>query len=70
MRSSDEVTLKGTIVCAKCTLKRPDAKACQNVLLSPVKYYYVEQDYTVGSTPLDSLRASRESVAAAIARTS
>jgi sugar phosphate isomerase/epimerase len=30
-----------------------------------VKYYYVEQDYTVGSTPLDSLRASRQAVAAA-----
>ena len=34
-----------------------------------VKYYYVEQDYTVGSTPLDSLRASRQAVAAAAART-
>ena len=30
-----------------------------------VKYYYVEQDYTVGSTPLDSLRVSRQAVAAA-----
>src|SRR6266496_3460074 len=29
-----------------------------------VKYYYVEQDYTVGSTPLDSLRASRQAEAA------
>ena len=32
-----------------------------------VKYYYVEQDYTVGSTPLDSLRVSRQAVAAATA---
>jgi len=32
---------------------------------SGVKYYYVEQDYTVGSTPLDSLRVSRQAVAAA-----
>jgi len=30
-----------------------------------VKYYYVEQDYTVGSTPIDSLRVSRQAVAAA-----
>jgi sugar phosphate isomerase/epimerase len=30
-----------------------------------VKYYYVEQDYTVGSTPLASLKASREAIAAA-----
>jgi len=34
-----------------------------------VKYYYVEQDYTVGSTPLDSLRVSRQAVAAVAART-
>jgi sugar phosphate isomerase/epimerase len=34
-----------------------------------VKYYYVEQDYTVGSTPLDSLRVSRQAVAAAARRT-
>jgi sugar phosphate isomerase/epimerase len=34
-----------------------------------VKYYYVEQDYTVGSTPLDSLRVSRQAIATA-ARTS
>ena len=43
--SPDEVTLKGTIVCAKCTLKKPDAKECQNVLLTEgadgkkVEYY-------------------------------
>jgi sugar phosphate isomerase/epimerase len=28
-----------------------------------VRYYYVEQDYTVGSTPLDSLRVSRQAIA-------
>ena len=43
--SAGEVTLKGTIVCAKCTLKKPDAKECQNVLLASgpdgkeVEYY-------------------------------
>jgi sugar phosphate isomerase/epimerase len=30
-----------------------------------VKYYYVEQDYTVGSTPLESLKVSRQAIAAA-----
>ena len=34
-----------------------------------VKYYYVEQDHTVGSTPLESLKVSRQAIAAA-ARTS
>jgi uncharacterized protein DUF6370 len=43
--AGDEVTLKGTIVCARCTLKKPDAKECQNVLLAPgpdgkkIEYY-------------------------------
>lgn len=31
--ASDETTLKGEIVCAKCYLNRPDAKDCQDVLL-------------------------------------
>jgi sugar phosphate isomerase/epimerase len=35
-----------------------------------VRYYYVEQDYTVGSTPLESLKVSRQAVATASARTS
>jgi sugar phosphate isomerase/epimerase len=33
-----------------------------------VKYYYVEQDQTVGSTPLASLKVSRQAVASAVAK--
>ena len=28
-----EQTLEGTLVCAKCYLKKPDAKECQDVLI-------------------------------------
>jgi len=31
-QAADEVTLKGKLVCGKCTLKDKDCKACTNVL--------------------------------------
>lgn len=45
-----DVTLEGKIVCARCTLKKPDAHECQNVLLVPdadgkdVEYYVARND--------------------------
>ena len=47
--AADE-TLKGDRVCAKCFLKKPDAKECQDVLLvasasgAPTEYYLVKND--------------------------
>jgi hypothetical protein len=47
--AADE-TFKGDRVCAKCFLKKPDAKECQDVLLvanasgAPTEYYLVKND--------------------------
>ncbi len=43
-----EVTLSGNVACAKCTLKKADAKACQDVLVvagnsgASTEYYIVK----------------------------
>ncbi len=45
-----EMTLSGKIACAKCTLKKADAKACQDVLVvagekgATTEYYIVKND--------------------------
>jgi hypothetical protein len=41
-----DLTVTGTIVCAKCTLAKPDAKDCQNVLVAEDKteYYLVKNE--------------------------
>lgn len=48
--AAEEVTVSGTVVCAKCTLKKDDATACQDVLVTkdqsgePVEYYIVKNE--------------------------
>jgi hypothetical protein len=45
-----ETTLTGSLMCAKCTLKKADAKECQNVLVvkgekeKTTEYYVVKND--------------------------
>ena len=48
--AGDEITVSGTIACAHCTLKKADAKACQDVLVSKdaqgatTEYYITKND--------------------------
>ncbi len=47
--AADDVTLTGKVVCAKCTLKKADAKECQNVLMVTAadktsEYYVAKND--------------------------
>jgi hypothetical protein len=48
--ASEEITVSGNIACAHCTLKKADAKACQDVLVSEdaqgvaTEYYITKND--------------------------
>lgn len=40
-KEEKSVTVSGSLMCAKCTLKKEDAKECQTVLQSEGKDYYI-----------------------------
>ena len=46
--AADQMTVTGQVMCAKCTLKKADAKECQNVLVvkngDKTDEYYVEKN--------------------------
>ena len=47
--AAEEMTLTGKIMCAKCTLKKADAKECQDVLVvtddkEQMKEYYITKN--------------------------
>ena len=48
--AAEEVTVSGTILCAKCKLKKDDAKECQDVLVArdaagvQAEYYIVKNE--------------------------
>ena len=49
--AADPVTVTGNVMCAKCTLKKADAKECQDVLVvkdakgaTAAEYYLVKND--------------------------
>ena len=48
--AADPVTVTGKVMCAKCTLKKADAKECQDVLVvkdaksATTEYYLVKND--------------------------
>jgi hypothetical protein len=51
--AADEMTLTGSVACAKCTLKNADAKECQNVLVvtddsGKTSQYYVVKNAVSG----------------------
>jgi hypothetical protein len=51
--AGEQVTLTGKVVCAKCTLKKADAKECQNVLLVSDEKHGHEVEYYIAKNKVD-----------------
>ena len=57
MARAEETTLSGTMVCAKCTLKKADATKCQDVLVvkddkgATTEYYIAKNAASDGGGP-------------------
>ena len=51
--AGEEVTLTGKVVCAKCTLKKADAKECQNVLIVTDEKHGHDVEYYVAKNKVD-----------------
>src|SRR5688572_33508874 len=65
--AADELTLKGEMVCAKCYLKRPDAKECQDVLMvKDAKGATTEYYITKNQIAKESGEACMEPIAATV----
>lgn len=63
--AADE-TLKGELVCAKCYLKKEDAKECQDVLLVSEKGATVEYYITKNKVSTDSGEACTDKIPATV----
>ena len=67
--ASDEVTLKGELVCARCYLNKPDAKECQDVLLVKDKGATTEYYVTKNKVSQDSGEACTQAIPATVVGT-
>ena len=64
--AADDTVLKGEMVCAKCFLKKPDAKECQDVLLVTEKGTTTEFYITKNKVSTDSGEACTDKIPATV----
>lgn len=67
--ASEEMTLKGEMVCARCYLNKPDAKECQDVLLVKEKGATTEYYVTKNKVSQDSGEACTNAIPATVVGT-